>query len=127
MLSIKNHQNDHQDFLVLLIQANNLCLMKNEQINQNQIVLMNSEQLQELIQKIQEVKAILQNKTSKDNFPDLLRTSEVKHLLKVGESTLAGLRLSGRLPFTMVGGSIYYLKKDLIKIISDNYTGSNEI
>lgn len=84
---------------------------------------MNSEQLQELIQEIQNFKAILQSNFSKDDFPELLRTSDVKHLLKVGESTLVGLRNNGKLPFTMVGGSIYYLKKDLLKIINDNYSG----
>ncbi len=84
---------------------------------------MNSEQLKELIQEIHEVKALVKSKTSQEVIPELLRTTDVKRLLKVGESTLAGLRQNGTLPFTKIGGSIYYLKKDIEKIIIDNYSG----
>lgn len=98
--------------------------MKNlEQNSTNQIILMNSEQLKELIQEIHEVKALVKSKTSQEVIPELLRTTDVKRLLKVGESTLAGLRQNGTLPFTKIGGSIYYLKKDIEKIIIDNYSG----
>jgi hypothetical protein len=92
---------------------------------ENQIILMNSEQLKELIQKIHEVKELLQQKSLKDDLPELFRTSDVKKMLKIGESSLAGLRSNGTIPFTKIGGSIYYFKKDLEKIINDNYTGTH--
>ncbi|PZV79583.1 helix-turn-helix protein [Algoriphagus aquaeductus] len=97
--------------------------MKYEKFNPNQIILMNSEQLGELIQGIQEVKALVKAKISQDAIPELLRTPDVKRLLKVGESTLAGLRQNGTLHFTKIGGSIYYLKRDIEKIILENYSG----
>lgn len=84
---------------------------------------MNSEQLKELIQEIHEVKALIKDKSSQEVIPELLRTTDVKRLLKLGESTLAGLRQNGTLPFTKIGGSIYYLKKDIEKIIIENYSG----
>lgn len=91
------------------------------------MILMNSEQLQELTREIQEMKGILDRKSNSTDFPELLRTSEVKRLLKIGESSLAGLRLNGTIPFTKIGGSIYYFKTDIIKIINDNYSGIHEL
>lgn len=92
----------------------------------NQIVLMTSEQLQELVQAIQELKKIVQQKSSKQDFPELLRTIEVKRILKIGESSLAGLRQNGTIPFIKIGGTIYYQKKDLLNVINANYSGQNE-
>lgn len=98
--------------------------MKNAPLNANQIILMNSEQLSELIQGIQEVKTLVKAKSSQGAIPELLRTSDVKRLLKIGESTLSGLRQNGTLPYTKIGGSIYYLKRDIEKIILENYSGT---
>lgn len=101
--------------------------MKNEIFNPNQLILMNSEELRELIRDMKEVKGLLSTRQIKNDFPQLLRTSEVKKLLKIGESTLATLRLNGSIPFTKVGGTIYFLKEDLKQIIQNNYTGTDEI
>lgn len=89
----------------------------------DQIILISSEQLQELIQEIQELKAIIQKQSSMGDFPELLRTFEVRRLLKISQSSLADLRNNGTIPFTKLGGSIYYFKKDLMKIINANYSG----
>lgn len=120
-----NHSPKSSPELFRLHELGNQSLlpMKNTSNQSNQIILMNSEQLQELIQEIHEVKALIGAKSSNQTFPELLRTSEVRRLLKIGESTLSGLRQNGSLPYTKIGGSIYYLKRDIEKIIFENYSG----
>jgi|GEM_PF-2049232 hypothetical protein len=87
---------------------------------------MNSEQLQELVQCITEVKETLLKMSGRTDFPALLRTSEVKKLLKISDSSLAGLRQNGSIPFTKIGGSIYFLKKDILELVIQNYSGKYE-
>lgn len=87
---------------------------------------MGSEEFQELVRDIKELKETVLKGYESQNTPSLLRTSEVKKLLKVGDSTLAGLRQSGEIPFTKIGGTIYYLEKDIQKLILINYSKSNE-
>lgn len=101
--------------------------MNSGNLNPNQLILMNSEELRELIRDMKEVKGLLSTRQTKNDFPQLLRTSEVKKLLKIGESTLATLRQNGSIPFTKVGGTIYFLKEDLKQIIQNNYSGTDEI
>jgi hypothetical protein len=35
---------------------------------------------------------------------------------------LQTLRSNGTLPYSRIGNKIYYLRRDIIKILSDNYT-----
>jgi len=87
---------------------------------------MDSEQLQELVQGIAEVKDILSRMSGQTNFPALLRTSEVKRILKISDSSLAGLRQNGSIPFTKVGGTIYFLQKDILDLVIQHYSGKYE-
>lgn len=98
----------------------------NSNNNHNQFTLMDSNQLQELVRDIAEVKETLLKMSGKTNFPSLLRTSEVKKLLKLSDSSLAGLRQNGSIPFTKVGGTIYFLKKDILELVVQNYSGVYE-
>jgi hypothetical protein len=100
--------------------------MKISNNSKDQIILMSSEQFQELIQEINEVKDLLLKKSKKNDLPELLRSSEVHKLLKIGPSSLAGLRQNGTIPFTKIGGSIYHFKEDIKKIIYNNYSGFHE-
>lgn len=94
--------------------------------NQNQVILTGIEEFQELVRDVKELKELVIDGYEKQSTPPLLRTSEVKKLLKVSDSTLAGLRQSGEIPFTKIGGTIYYLEKDIQKLILTNYSKSNE-
>lgn len=88
-------------------------------------MLMGFEEFQELVRDFKELKEIVLKGYESQTTPPLLRTSEVKKLLKVSDSTLAGLRQSGEIPFTKIGGTIYYLEKDIQKLILINYSKSN--
>jgi hypothetical protein len=82
--------------------------------------------LEGLVKDVRELKTLVQEKDGKGAVLDLLRTDEVKRLLKLKDSSLATLRANGTIPFSKVGGTIYYLKKDIEFIIKQNYSGNHD-
>lgn len=90
----------------------------------NQLILINPEEFQELVRDLKSLKDSLIESVGNTSIPPLLRNSDVKKILKISDSTLAGLRQNGTIPFSKIGGTIYYLKKDLEEMIEENY--SNE-
>lgn len=48
-----------------------------------------------------------------------LKSYEVRKLLGISPNTLQSLRLNGTLPFTRVGGLIYYAYEDIRKLMED--------
>jgi hypothetical protein len=49
-----------------------------------------------------------------------LKSHEVRRLLTVSPGTLQNLRVNGRLPFSKIGGVIFYDIDDVQKMIQDN-------
>ncbi|MGQ1787510.1 helix-turn-helix domain-containing protein [Saccharicrinis sp. GN24d3] len=49
-----------------------------------------------------------------------LRTYEVKEMLGVSQGTLQNLRNNGHLPFTKVGGIIFYESREVTKMLGKN-------
>lgn len=94
--------------------------------NHKQVTLIDSDELQELVRDLREVKDSLLKFTIEQNLPSLLRTNEVKKILKVNDSTLATLRQNGIIPFSKIGGTIYFLKKDILDLVIQNYSGIYE-
>ncbi len=43
-------------------------------------------------------------------------------ILHISPRTLQTLRSNGILPYSRIGSKIYYLRRDILKILSDNYT-----
>ena len=52
-----------------------------------------------------------------------LKSHEVRKLLKISPGTLQNLRYNGRLPFTKVGGIIYYHYEDIVRMLEGNSIG----
>ncbi len=52
----------------------------------------------------------------------LLKSGEVKELLKCSTGTIHNLKKSGQLPYIKIGGTIYYKLSDILDLI-DNYKG----
>ena len=52
-----------------------------------------------------------------------LRSSEVRKLLGISPGTLQNLRVNGSLPFTRIGGIVYYKQEDLTKLLESNHNG----
>jgi hypothetical protein len=49
-----------------------------------------------------------------------LKSSDVMKLLNCSPGTLQNLRINGTLPFTKMGGTIYYSYNDVIKVLNGN-------
>jgi len=49
-----------------------------------------------------------------------LKSPQVRELLSISPGTLQNLRINGTLPYTKVGGVIYYDYEELIKVMQEN-------
>ena len=47
-----------------------------------------------------------------------LKSFQVKNMLRISPGTLQNLRVNGSLPFTKVGGIIYYKKDDVQRLLN---------
>ena len=70
------------------------------------------------IELLEEIKQLLSNDhTTKREW---LRSSELRKLLKISPGTLQNLRVNGTIPYTKIGGVIYYAYEDILKMLEDN-------
>ncbi|MDX9882243.1 MAG: helix-turn-helix domain-containing protein [Prolixibacteraceae bacterium] len=53
-------------------------------------------------------------------FKKWLKSYEVRKLLGISPGTLQNLRINGTLPFTKVGGVIFYDSEDINKMMKEN-------
>lgn len=68
---------------------------------------------------LEEIKKLLSNKNSK-TLKKYLKSSEVMDVLQISPGTLQNLRVNGTLPYTKVGGIIYYDAAEIQKVMEDN-------
>lgn len=82
--------------------------------------ILTTEDLMEFkLELLDEIRTLLQNKS--DHFPKKwLKTHEVRELLGVSHGTLQNLRLNGTLPFSKVGGVLYYDYEEIMQVLESN-------
>jgi hypothetical protein len=68
---------------------------------------------------LDDIKNLL-TKQSKWNLKRYLKSTEVMDLLQVSPGTLQNLRINGILPYTKVGGIIYYDAEEIQEILTNN-------
>lgn len=51
-----------------------------------------------------------------------LRSQEVREFLGVSQGTLQNLRVNGTIPYTKIGGVLYYDQEEIIQLLEDNRT-----
>ena len=68
---------------------------------------------------LEDIKAII-NHQSGFAPKKWLKSPEVRDLLSISTGTLQNLRINGTLPFTKVGGVIYYDYEDIQKVMQQN-------
>ncbi len=75
---------------------------------------------------LDDIKKLL-SKKSTGKLKKYLKSSEVMDLLQVSPGTLQNLRINGTLPYTKVGGIIYYDAEEIQSIMTANRVqhGSN--
>ncbi|ADF54404.1 putative DNA-binding protein [Zunongwangia profunda SM-A87] len=59
-------------------------------------------------------------KQSSGKIKKYLKSSEVMDLLQISPGTLQNLRINGTLPYTKVGGIIYYDVEEIQKVMEEN-------
>lgn len=69
------------------------------------------------IELLEEIKEIMDKKATTKEW---LRSSELRKMLKISPGTLQNLRVNGILPYTKIGGVIYYALSDVMQMLEDN-------
>lgn len=68
---------------------------------------------------LEDIKTIINNQSG-FTPKKWLKSPEVRELLSISPGTLQNLRINGTLPFTKVGGVIYYDYDEIQKILEQN-------
>ncbi|MDP1795695.1 MAG: helix-turn-helix domain-containing protein [Daejeonella sp.] len=77
--------------------------------------IITKEDLQEFREQLlQDIKQLLGAQLNEPK--KLLKSYQVKNMLKISSGTLQTLRTNGTLPYKKVGGIIYYQYEDLLKL-----------
>ena len=77
--------------------------------------IITKEDLQEFREQLlQDIKQLLGTQINEPK--KLLKSYQVKNMLKISSGTLQTLRTNGTLPYKKVGGIIYYQYEDLLKL-----------
>ena len=84
-------------------------------MNKNNLVTV--QDLQELkAEIISEIKLIIGNSTTQKEW---LRSSEVMEMLGISTGTLQNLRINRDIPFTKMGGTLYYERAGVVKALNE--------
>ena len=83
-------------------------------MNKNNLVTV--QDLQELkAEIISEIKLIIGSSTTKK---DWLRSPEVMEMLSISSGTLQNLRINRDIPFSKMGGTLYYERAEVVKALN---------
>ncbi|OOQ59838.1 helix-turn-helix domain-containing protein [Mucilaginibacter pedocola] len=66
---------------------------------------------------VAQFKAIVSGGSPEGERPKWLKSYQVKNLLKISANTLQTLRDNGTIPFTKIGGILYYSMEDIQKVL----------
>ena len=67
---------------------------------------------------LEDIKAIINESPSEAKR--WLRSPEVRQLLDISPGTLQNLRINGTLPFSKVGGVLYYPYEGIMRVLQEN-------
>ena len=68
---------------------------------------------------IDEIKDILKGKQSSPQKP-WLKSADVRRMLSISDGTVQTLRMNGSIPYTKIGGAIYYAYEDIVTLLEEN-------
>lgn len=69
---------------------------------------------------LEEIKAIVREDAAKAKAKHWLRSAEVRKMLGVSPGTLQNLRINGTLPYSKVGGIVYYPAEGIQRALTEN-------
>ncbi len=73
---------------------------------------------------LDDIKELLTHHTN-SSLKKYLKSAEVMELLKISPGTLLNLRVNGTLPYTKIGGIIYFAAEEIQKVMSENQIHHN--
>jgi hypothetical protein len=76
------------------------------------------EDFHELKMELAEIRKLV--RTLKGESKRWLKSPEVRKLLGISAGTLQNLRVNGTMPYTKMGGILYYDQEDILKIMLEN-------
>jgi hypothetical protein len=92
--------------------------LKNAETMPTQIIT--TDDLREFkIELLEDIKSLLQKNTAVPQ-KKYLKSAEMMKLLKVSQGTLQTLRINGTLPYTKIGGIIFYDADEISKVMKEN-------
>ncbi|WP_149304209.1 helix-turn-helix domain-containing protein [Pareuzebyella sediminis] len=71
------------------------------------------------VELLEDIKDLLNNQNKQSN-KKWLRSNEVRELLGISPGTLQNLRINGTLPYTKVGGVLYYEYHEIMEVLEQN-------
>ena len=74
---------------------------------------------------LQDIKSLLFT-AGKPDHKEWLKSSEVMKMLGIKPTTLQTLRITRQLPFTKLGGTLYYEHADVVKVLRANKRDSSK-
>ena len=81
------------------------------------VELITKEDLQQFRRQLLEDLQQMMGKPQRQAHLPVLKSAEVRRLLQISPSTLQTLRLNGTLPYTKVGGTLYYRTEDIDRLL----------
>lgn len=87
--------------------------------------IITSEDLMEFkVELLEDIKVLLQqhNGTAAKKW---LKSNEVRELLGISPGTLQNLRINGTLPYTKIGGVLYYDQREIMEVLERNKVNKN--
>ena len=71
---------------------------------------------------LQELKELFKNQSKVTEPKKWLRSQEVRDMLSISSGTLQNLRINGTIPYTKMGGVLYYSYDEITKVLVANRT-----
>lgn len=80
-------------------------------------VLSKEELLQFKRELLEEIKKLIGEGRSQGDQREWLRSAEVRQMLGISPGTLQNLRVNGTLPYRKIGGTMYYDRRDIKRMM----------
>ncbi|WP_421803946.1 helix-turn-helix domain-containing protein [Flagellimonas sp.] len=82
--------------------------------------ILTTEDLMEFkLELLEDIKELLQNQSGQQG-KKWLKSNEVRELLGISPGTLQNLRINGTLPYTKIGGVLYYEYHEIMELLERN-------
>ena len=82
--------------------------------------IITSEDLMEFkIELLEDIKELLKNQKSQPQ-KKWIKSNEVRELLDISPGTLQNLRINGTLPYTKIGGVLFYEYHEIMEVLEKN-------